>query len=121
MSTENTNLSIGSQKFRLCLLPIGDALPYHRFNVMGKLSVLKKFGIVVLLTALAGVASANDSCKKEQFLWFWFEDCTPVWHNHGSSPTSAPEIDPGSAMAALTMLMGGLAVLRGRRSKNPDA
>jgi len=30
---------------------------------------------------------------------------------------SAPEIDPASAMAGLTLLAGGLAVLRGRRSK----
>ena len=29
-------------------------------------------------------------------------------------PAAAPEIDPGSAMAALTLLGGGLAVLRGR-------
>jgi hypothetical protein len=31
---------------------------------------------------------------------------------------SAPEIDPASAMAGLTMLAGSLAVIRGRRSKN---
>jgi hypothetical protein len=30
----------------------------------------------------------------------------------------APEIDPGSAMAGLSMLAGSLAVIRGRRSKN---
>lgn len=30
---------------------------------------------------------------------------------------SAPELDPASAMAALTLLSGGLAVLRGRRMK----
>ena len=81
--------------------------------------MLKKIGLTVLLVALSGVASAKDSCKKEQFLWFWFEDCTPVVHSQ--PPASAPEIDPGSAMAGLTMLMGGLAVLRGRRSKNPEA
>ena len=31
--------------------------------------------------------------------------------------TRAPEIDPASAMAGLTLLVGGLAVLRGRRVK----
>jgi hypothetical protein len=31
----------------------------------------------------------------------------------------APEIDPASALAGLTLLAGGLAVLRGRRSRNP--
>ena len=32
----------------------------------------------------------------------------------------APEIDPGSAMAGLTMLAGSLAVIRGRRSSNKN-
>jgi hypothetical protein len=31
--------------------------------------------------------------------------------------TSAPEIDPASAISALTLLAGGLAVIRGRRRK----
>jgi LPXTG-motif cell wall-anchored protein len=30
---------------------------------------------------------------------------------------STPEIDPAGAMAGFTLLAGGLAVLRGRRSK----
>jgi hypothetical protein len=41
--------------------------------------------------------------------------------SHGGPPSwcfKAPEIDPGSAMAGLTMLAGSLAVIRGRRSKN---
>jgi hypothetical protein len=33
-----------------------------------------------------------------------------------SSPTAAPEIDPASALSALTLLLGSLAVLRGRRA-----
>jgi hypothetical protein len=32
-------------------------------------------------------------------------------------PMLAPEIDPASAMAGLTLLAGGLAVLRGRRNR----
>jgi hypothetical protein len=32
-------------------------------------------------------------------------------------PTRAPEIDPASAASGLTLLLGGLAVLRGRRAK----
>jgi hypothetical protein len=83
-------------------------------------TLLKKIGIVVLLAALSGVASAKDTCKLEQFWLFSWEVCTPVVE-HGSPPASAPEIDPGSAMAALTMLTGGLAIVRGRRSKNPVA
>jgi hypothetical protein len=34
----------------------------------------------------------------------------------GSGAVAAPEFDPASAMAALTLLSGGLAALRGRRS-----
>jgi hypothetical protein len=41
----------------------------------------------------------------------------PVWPF--PFPTfKAPEIDPASAMAGLTMLAGALAVIRGRRAKN---
>lgn len=39
-------------------------------------------------------------------------------HSGSSGGTvSAPEFDPATALAALTLLSGGLAVLRGRRSK----
>jgi len=36
---------------------------------------------------------------------------------HAAVRVAAPELDPASAMAALTFLSGGLAVLRGRRRK----
>jgi hypothetical protein len=36
--------------------------------------------------------------------------------SQGSGPLAAPEFDPAGAMAALTLLAGGLAVLRGRRA-----
>jgi LPXTG-motif cell wall-anchored protein len=40
----------------------------------------------------------------------------------GSSPTATPEIDPASAVAGLTLVVGGLIVLRGRRrSKDSNA
>jgi hypothetical protein len=32
-------------------------------------------------------------------------------------PAAAPEIDPGSAMSALTLLAGALVMVRGRRSR----
>lgn len=35
----------------------------------------------------------------------------------GGGTVAAPELDPAAALAALTLLTGGLAVLRGRRSK----
>jgi hypothetical protein len=48
----------------------------------------------------------------------------PSFWNGGSgdrygsiSPMAAPEIDPGSAVSALTLLLGGVTVLRGRVKK----
>lgn len=42
-------------------------------------------------------------------------------HDHGGGAPVAPEIDPASAAAALTLLAGGLAVLHGRRSGRKDS
>jgi hypothetical protein len=39
---------------------------------------------------------------------------THWWH---APPARAPEIDPASALSALTLLAGSLAVLRGRRNR----
>jgi hypothetical protein len=77
-------------------------------------TVIRKISLALVLMTMAGVASAADQGGQcLQILWF-----PPVCFGptHGS-PTSvkAPEIDPASAMAGLTMLAGGLAVLRGRR------
>jgi hypothetical protein len=38
-------------------------------------------------------------------------------HHPSPHPTAAPEIDPAGALSAFTLLAGGLAVLRGRRSR----
>jgi hypothetical protein len=86
------------------------------------LPVLKKIGLTVLLAALSGVASAGESCKVEYFLWFPIEVCTPTGGDHGAKSTAvAPEIDSASAMSGLALALGGLAVLRARRFKNPIA
>jgi hypothetical protein len=53
--------------------------------------VNKILGVALLLMSVCGVASA-------------------------SVVASAPEIDPASAMSGLTLLLGGLAVIRGRRA-----
>jgi hypothetical protein len=45
----------------------------------------------------------------------WDHDRGRGWSDKHSLPTQAPEIDPASLGAALTLLGGGLAVLRGRR------
>jgi hypothetical protein len=78
--------------------------------------------LTVLVLSLAATSAANA-----------FET-TPPWahsaanheasdHDAGSKstagtdpPAAAPEIDPAGAMSAFTLLAGGLAVLRSRRS-----
>jgi len=61
--------------------------------------------------AMAGVASASSNQSGGCFQIFWFTFCPKP----GNPPVQAPEVDPASAMAGLTLLAGGLAVLRGRR------
>jgi hypothetical protein len=81
--------------------------------------MVRKLGLAILLAAVASVASATPpgvSCKTEYF-WgiFPYEVCTgDPSHKH---VFAAPEIDTASAVAGLTLMVGGLAVLRGRRSK----
>ncbi|HEX3847927.1 MAG TPA: hypothetical protein VHV81_11160 [Steroidobacteraceae bacterium] len=85
------------------------------------LDVVKKFALALALMTMAGIASAsNNGGNSACFYILWIEVCPPVQ----SSPpgnTKAPELDPASAMAGLSLLAGGLAVLRGRRQKKIDA
>ena len=90
--------------------------------------MVKKFGLLVLLMGLSGAASAGQSCKIEYFLWFPIEVCSPTVGGGGnggngglSNPKPAPELDPGAVMSGLTLLLGGLTVLRAGRRKNTDA
>jgi hypothetical protein len=81
--------------------------------------MIKKLGLIALLAAVSGAANAGQVVCTIQYLWGIIpigETCTSTGGNgHGGSPAAAPEIDPGSAMAALTLVTGGLVVLRGRR------
>jgi hypothetical protein len=69
----------------------------------------KIFGLALVMGAMCGTASAADNA----FPFFDGHD----HHGNGGPPMSAPEIDPASAMSALTMLASGLVIVRGRRSK----
>jgi LPXTG-motif cell wall-anchored protein len=62
--------------------------------------VFKVVGILICSLFVTEAALAHD----------W-----PTWRHRG--PVSAPEIDPASALSGLTLLVGGLAVVRGRRKK----
>ena len=86
--------------------------------------MIRKIGLALALMTVTGVASASASSGSSETcfqLLPWLEPvCIPAFPfapPKSSQPTStqAPEIDPASAMAGLTMLAGGIAVLRGRR------
>jgi hypothetical protein len=85
--------------------------------------VIRNMSLALVLMAMAGVASASEERSDQRFdrrsdqcvHIFRFTSCRPSDH---PSSVKAPEIDPASAMAGLTMLAGGLAVLRGRRRVN---
>jgi hypothetical protein len=82
--------------------------------------VFRQISLALVFMAMAGVASAREDHNRDHdkcihILWF-APMCPPG--DHDRPPVKAPEIDPASAMAGLTMLAGGLAVLRGRRRIN---
>ena len=61
--------------------------------------MLRFIGAVLVLLASAGVAVAITVVPP------------------GPTAVLAPEIDPASALSGLTLLLGSLAVVRGRRAK----
>jgi hypothetical protein len=78
--------------------------------------MVKKMGLIVLLAALSGVASADPTCKVEHFLLFTWLDCTNT--GGGGTTTVAPEMDPASTATGLTLALGGLVVLGARRARS---
>ena len=72
--------------------------------------------LAILLLGATGVATADQDDHPDRD-----HDWSHGWSDKHGSPAQAPEIDPGSIVAALTLLGGGLAVLRSRgprKSKN---
>ena len=83
---------------------------------------MKKILFAAMLLASTGSAFAGMDRDGRECFSFCGDD-----HHHGrdvttvGSVTSAPEIDPASAMSGFALLAGGLAVLRGRKFKNTKA
>jgi hypothetical protein len=74
--------------------------------------------VAAMLLAASTVASAGqgDEHSLRDFSYRFHDR----FHDRSSVvPVAAPEIDPASVVAGLTLLGGGLAVLRGRRSMKP--
>ena len=61
--------------------------------------------IAAVVISAAGAAQAKDKDKDKD--------------KEKHTLTAAPEIDPASAISALTLLAGGLAIYRGRRAAEP--
>jgi hypothetical protein len=73
--------------------------------------------LVAILVLSFGASTAAFAGSAQLCLpWPFQSVCFPIG---GSGPTAAPEIDPASAMSGVSLLIGGLAVLRGRRKKQP--
>jgi len=85
----------------------------------------KLASVAVLLLAATSVASAHGNgpspviCKDITKIDNTIDNLDPNAHLKPGA-WCAPEIDPGSAMAGLTLLLGGVAVIRGRRSKKSE-
>lgn len=96
---------------------------------------MRKFLGILALSLSATVAYANttspppsqstfqqldnwlDQFGEQVESWCWsFVGITDPDQGQSTAPVSAPEFDPAGAIAALTLLAGGLAVLRGRRA-----
>lgn len=67
--------------------------------------------IIGILLSL-GLGSAIAIAEAPHFFHGWHE------HKDRDHVVATPEIDPASAASGLTLLLGGLAVLRGRRLKS---
>ncbi len=80
--------------------------------------MVRKIALAILLTTAAGIASASSSgvtCTTHYlFGVIPYEVCAKA---RPPKSVAAPEIDAASAVAGLTLMIGGLAVLRGRRTK----
>jgi len=77
----------------------------------------KAIALAVLLASMTGVSSASPLihtlCK-----WDTRLDSDKLCTQ---APVQAPEVDPASAMAGLTLLVAGLAVVRGRTARKSSA
>ncbi len=76
--------------------------------------MFRKIALTLALISAAGVASAGTTPAGSCMQVLWMNICPP----NSGQPVQAPEIDPASAMTGLTLLAGGLTVLRGRRRKS---
>jgi LPXTG-motif cell wall-anchored protein len=73
---------------------------------------MSKLVAVVVLSLCTGTAAYAENWVAARHV-----GAVGIHRLAATSDMTAPEIDPAGAMAGLTLLAGGLAVLRGRRKK----
>jgi hypothetical protein len=82
------------------------------------------FAAVAVLVFMSGVASARATtggCERASAFIEFIDDIFHISSDCGPTTNviavQAPEIDPVSAISAITLLLGGLVVLRARKSR----
>jgi hypothetical protein len=90
--------------------------------------VIRKLALTTVFLFATGVASATgtgtQTCQWEEvkITIVGISFTIPEWVcSRTPGVVAAPEMDATSAIAALTLMLGSLAVLRGRRAKAPKA
>ena len=80
-------------------------------------------GAVAILALSSGIASASPTssgCGRGGPIIEWVDNffgITPDCGQGGGGTLRAPEIDPASTIAGVSLLLGGLVVLRGRKAR----
>jgi hypothetical protein len=77
--------------------------------------MMSKVLTVVALSLLATTAANAMSSRPHSTYQAVNDHQTNKDSSDPSSATAAPEIDPGSGLSAITLLAGGLAMIRARR------
>ena len=103
-------IPIGSDPIPPAGGPCGTAINCN-INVPGGTGTIGGYGTQNLGPLFPGDPSTSDICGRPRTAYAG--DC--INHVVLTSTASAPEIDPASMASALTLLLGGLAVIRGRR------
>ncbi len=81
-----------------------------------------KIAAIAGLVLLAGAASANDNFhwRRDGYIHGGPDSCVAevvgCGTNGSGGTVTAPEIDPAATISAVTLLLGGLLVLRGRKA-----
>jgi hypothetical protein len=83
----------------------------------------RALGLVLVLAALASPALADKSDKHDKQGWQGLQGWEDRHghrdkdgkHGHQPPPIGVPEIDPGSVLGGLTLLVGGTFILADRR------